>query len=322
MTVWCPTGHASPDDSAFCGECGTDLTAPVATARQPVSELAVADRLGEPPASPSPPLPRHRRLGWLTRPSVSTLSFAVLSLALAVGLVISLVALGSWRDYAQEAVADRDDAQDERDALQQELTNVRQDLTAAQDAAATAEGELAEERQELDRRAEDLAEQRQALDDRADQLDAAESAATSAFGTSTPSTAGAGRAGQPPPWVEEELSQAGTGFVLENGSHWHPANTLNVVTGSKAGTPDADGMHAFFFVKGEGYIGTDTLEPSQTVTLAATGDTIATVEYMLYRQNEPRCCPTGGSRQVRFQWDGDDLFPLDDIPPRQGSTHR
>lgn len=322
MTVWCPTGHASPDESAFCGECGTDLAAPEATERTSVSEPDAADPPAEPSSSPTPPIPWRSRPGWLTRRQVSTLSFAVLSLALAVGLVISLVALGTWRDYADNAVAGRDNAEDERDALQQELADASEDLSDAQDTAATAESELAAERQALDDRADDLAEQRQALDERADQLDAAETAANSGFGTSTPSNAGAGRPGQPPAWVEEELSQVRTGFVLQDGSHWNPDNTLNVVTGSRAGAANAGGMHAFFFVDGEGYIGPDTLEPSHRVTLTASGDTGATIEYTLYREGEPSCCPTGGYQQVHFQWDGDELTPLDDIPPLEGPAHR
>jgi hypothetical protein len=40
--------------------------------------------------------------------------------------------------------------------------------------------------------------------------------------------------------------------------------------------------------------------------------------YVLYRRNDPNCCPTGGGKIVRFHWTGRRLVALDRIPPLTG----
>lgn len=124
-----------------------------------------------------------------------------------------------------------------------------------------------------------------------------------------------GSPGSPPVWVEQALAEARGGYTLMDGSTCNPTATLNAVTGSPIGGANPRGMYVFFFVAGRGYIGTDTLEPSQTVHIAWKDDTTLAVEYTLYREGDPGCCPTGGSALVRYRWTGDKLVPLDPIPP-------
>lgn len=131
-----------------------------------------------------------------------------------------------------------------------------------------------------------------------------------------------GEMGRQPSWVDDTLAEARGGYWVNDGTTWRPGATLNVVTGSPIGGASGRGMYAFFFVDGRGYIGTDALEPSQTVAINWVDDTTVALDYQLYREGDPGCCPTGGTATVRFWWDGDALVPLDEIPPLDGPVHR
>lgn len=102
-------------------------------------------------------------------------------------------------------------------------------------------------------------------------------------------------------------------YVVFDGSNaWHSPLGLNVLIGACAG---AEGYckQAFFFYNGE-YLGTDTSDPSSQINVAwRNNDTIA-LNYVLYRRDDPTCCPTAGAVTVRFQWDGNKLIALDPIP--------
>jgi hypothetical protein len=78
---------------------------------------------------------------------------------------------------------------------------------------------------------------------------------------------------------------------------------------------DSDGyeQHAFFFYRDD-YLGTDTWDPSASVTVAWQSNDTAALQYALYRPDDPKCCPTGGTAEVRYQWDGTQLVALDPIP--------
>jgi hypothetical protein len=130
--------------------------------------------------------------------------------------------------------------------------------------------------------------------------------------------------GRAPAWVADQLAEVREGYTLANDAAWNPDATLSAVTGSMAGGATGRGMHVFFFVDGERYLGTDTLHSSNTVRITWWDDTTVAVEYVLYNDGDPGCCPTGGSAVVRFHWNGDRLVPLDDIPPLygEGSPYR
>lgn len=140
--------------------------------------------------------------------------------------------------------------------------------------------------------------------------------------TSTTTSSEDGTAGVPPQWVHDTLADVGYGYQLADGSTWDPGADLNVVTGSVAGTANGRGMHAFFFAAGHGYLGTDALENSQVVYISWRDSETVAIEYTLYRDGDPGCCPTGGAAVVRFRWDGVQLTALDEIPPTSGPVHR
>lgn len=94
---------------------------------------------------------------------------------------------------------------------------------------------------------------------------------------------------------------------------------LNVLIGLNSESPTGTSQQAFFFVNGE-YIGTDTAQPSAGIDIAyQDGDEVA-LSYRLYNASDAQCCPTAGSETVRYRWTGDELKPLDPIPPEDFSV--
>ena len=98
---------------------------------------------------------------------------------------------------------------------------------------------------------------------------------------------------------------------------WMPGWTFNALYGNcQAG--DGRDQHIWFF-KGRHLVGTDTREPDSSKDIIGvwrTGDTIAFM-YVLYRRSDPNCCPTGGGKIVRFRLQGNQVRPLDALPPHQ-----
>jgi hypothetical protein len=103
------------------------------------------------------------------------------------------------------------------------------------------------------------------------------------------------------------------GYTPDPNSSWTQADGLNVITATVTGSADGYDRRAFFFY-GNRYLGTDATQSSADVSETwSTGDTVA-LSYRLYNQSDPACCPTAGSALVRFQWNGNQLRPLDIIP--------
>jgi len=163
---------------------------------------------------------------------------------------------------------------------------------------------------------------------------------TTATATSTASTAPTGSAGgtsapggthtaSEPAFAEQESHAEGLqeavnvvkarGYTPNETSQYHPNQTLRVLVGTRTGSGDGYGQQAFFFVDGR-YIGTDTKEPSATITVLAQGDTEVTLSYPLYRPSDPLSSPSGGQATVRFALDDGKLSALDPIPPAHSST--
>lgn len=133
-------------------------------------------------------------------------------------------------------------------------------------------------------------------------------------------TGGADNAGDPPAWVYEVVAEQG--FDVRDTSFWDPSMPISAVTGSFTGGATGRGMRVFFFTPENGYLGTDTSEPSETVWFEWRNDTTIAVSYALYRDGDPGCCPTGGAATVRYVWDGTRLAPADEIPPTSGLISR
>jgi len=109
------------------------------------------------------------------------------------------------------------------------------------------------------------------------------------------------------------------GFTANSTADYHPNQTLRVLVGTRTGSGDGYGQQAFFFVNGR-YIGTDASQPSAKLRVIAQNDTEVTLEYPLYRKNDPLCCPGAGVARVRFQLNNGRLSPLDPIPPASSQS--
>ncbi len=104
------------------------------------------------------------------------------------------------------------------------------------------------------------------------------------------------------------------GYTPNDTAEYHEAQTLRVLIGTRSGSGDGYGQHAFFFLGGR-YIGTDTKEPSAKVKVLSQSDTEVTLAYPLYRSGDPLSSPSGGQATVQFQLNNGKLVPLGHIPP-------
>lgn len=102
---------------------------------------------------------------------------------------------------------------------------------------------------------------------------------------------------------------------------WDSSFKLNMLIGTFAKSADGYNKRAFFFL-GRRYLGTDAAAPSAQVQEVWRDDRTIALLYILYRRNDPLCCPTAGGAIVRFEWNGSRLVALDPIPPLNGPRHR
>lgn len=109
--------------------------------------------------------------------------------------------------------------------------------------------------------------------------------------------------------VQKVKDEGYTVYDKRNNDHF----LLHVLIGMRTGTADGYDKRAFFFYQGK-YLGTDTNSISARINSPWRDDKTIALEYTLYKKDEPLCCPTGGSKIVRFQWDGTKLNVLDPIP--------
>ena len=92
-----------------------------------------------------------------------------------------------------------------------------------------------------------------------------------------------------------------------------PPGGLHVLIGTAAQSADGYSQQAFFFVRGH-FLRTDLPDTSAAIHLAWRNDTTIALSYVVYKPNEPMCCPTGGALIVRYKWDGTKLRALDPVP--------
>jgi LppP/LprE lipoprotein len=162
-------------------------------------------------------------------------------------------------------------------------------------------------------------------------------AATTPTSTTTAPTSTAGGTAAPgathtapePEFTQQEghtegLSEAlallkARGYTANEASQYHPSQTLRVLVGTQTGSSDGYGQQAFFFVGGR-YIGTDTKEPSATVSVLSQSATEVTLGYPLYRSGDPLSSPSGGQATVHFQLNDGKLTALQPIPPAHSAT--
>ena len=95
---------------------------------------------------------------------------------------------------------------------------------------------------------------------------------------------------------------------------WFPGLRFNALYGNcRAG--DGRDQRIWFFDRGR-FIGTDARKSSHLIIGVWRDDKTIAFLYVLYRQTDAECCPTGGGASVRFRWTGRGFARLDPLPPR------
>jgi hypothetical protein len=105
------------------------------------------------------------------------------------------------------------------------------------------------------------------------------------------------------------------GYCVDSTRTWErdPSFRLNVLIGTYCSSADGYNNRAFFFY-GSRYLGTDAARASAQLQEVWRDDRTIALLYILYRNRDPLCCPTGGGKIVRFHWNGKRLVVLDRIP--------
>jgi hypothetical protein len=160
----------------------------------------------------------------------------------------------------------------------------------------------------------------------------ARTTSTSTKSTTTPSTtttSSATRTAPEPSFTEQETHAEGAsaaaavvrarGYTPNDTAEYHSGQTLRVLVGTRTGSGDGFGQHAFFFLDGR-YLGTDAKEPSAKLKVVSQSDTEVAIAYPLYHASDPLCCPGGGQRVVHFALNNGKLTTLDEIPPANSKT--
>jgi hypothetical protein len=102
---------------------------------------------------------------------------------------------------------------------------------------------------------------------------------------------------------------------------WRPGRRLRALVGAPAGDR-AGGRRAFFFAEGQ-YLGTDTADNSARIRVLRAGPPEqVTLRYRLYEPTDEPCCPTGEAADVRYEWTGEELRLLDEMPAAELRTVR
>lgn len=98
------------------------------------------------------------------------------------------------------------------------------------------------------------------------------------------------------PWVEPQFPSA-----------------FRAVHGTCTGSGDGACQHVFFFY-GNRYLGTDAQDTHSGVYVAWQSRDVIALAYPIWRPQDSMCCPSGGVRVVRFEWNGSRVVPLGPIP--------
>jgi hypothetical protein len=158
-----------------------------------------------------------------------------------------------------------------------------------------------------------------------------DSGRSAAHHSPTPSASGLATASSPSPDVHPptlsappssfgpySTAAAAERYVSANGlaaqapeATWRPAAVLHVIHASSTTGADSPGDWYFFFVGGKA-VGQRYFTRASSAD--AVDDVTFAVSYLVFRQGDPHCCPSGGSSTVRFRWQGGQLTALDAMP--------
>lgn len=108
------------------------------------------------------------------------------------------------------------------------------------------------------------------------------------------------------------------GYDSYGGRFWNSDRQLNALVGVLHKSTDGHYQHLFFFVSGR-YIGMDATAPSGSIRIVGATNDVITVSYGIYQPTDALAAPSS-RRQVRFEWTGSSLVPLDPIPPVATNT--
>lgn len=110
-------------------------------------------------------------------------------------------------------------------------------------------------------------------------------------------------------WAKTVMSHQGYSPV--NVDQYSTNSNLRFMVGRTSPTK----QKVFFFLGDKRWLGTDTTDPSMTISVAHSDTDSVQVTYGLYKPDDLDNKPTGGTKTVTFKWNGSKLEPLDEIPP-------
>jgi hypothetical protein len=109
-------------------------------------------------------------------------------------------------------------------------------------------------------------------------------------------------------WAKTVMSHQGYSPV--NTDQYSTNSNLRFMVGRTSPTK----MKVFFFLGDNRWLGTDTKDPSMTISVAHSDTDSVQVTYGLYKPADLDNKPSGGTKTVTFKWNGSKLVPLDEIP--------
>ncbi|MCL4512676.1 MAG: zinc ribbon domain-containing protein [Candidatus Eremiobacteraeota bacterium] len=119
-----------------------------------------------------------------------------------------------------------------------------------------------------------------------------------------------------PPYASAVKFVESKNYTVMNTNTYNPSGMLHVLIGAQIkGKKKRE--QAFFFIgrKNEKFIGTDTLKPSGDIKVVGERFVMIALSYGIYEPGDKICCPSGGRKVVHYYWNGDQLEPLEKIPP-------
>ncbi|WP_131746659.1 protein kinase [Frankia sp. Cppng1_Ct_nod] len=111
-----------------------------------------------------------------------------------------------------------------------------------------------------------------------------------------------------------------SGYTVIDSAGFVQGRTLNVLIGKDAGSPTPREF-GFFFV-GTEMIGKDFSEPSAGIRFVSATQNTVVLRYDLYEPSDKVCCPSGGTADLTFRWNGTKLgVDQATIPPTDPNAH-
>ena len=109
------------------------------------------------------------------------------------------------------------------------------------------------------------------------------------------------------------------GAPVAKAAFWGDEARFNALYGDCGGGDGRD-QHAWFFL-GRRFVGLDAPTSSHEINAEWRDRWTIALMYVLFRETDPACCPTGGGRIVRYRWTGKRVVRLDSLPRRAYTGH-